>query len=214
VRVLAGKLTYANVMATLAMFVALGGGAYAIKLKKNSVGTKALKSKAVTERKIADSAVTRSKLADGSVDGTKIADGSVGGTKIADGSVGRAKIADGSVGLTDVNDSLHQICPGGTIYLQGACIETGQRASPPGTVFFVDARAACGPSGRLPSVAELDALSRRPGISWVGFEWTSARYSDGATRPVTTVNESGDLGINADSSSGFAPFRCVFEPTG
>ena len=32
-------LTYANVMATIAMFLALGGGAYAaLKLPKNSVG--------------------------------------------------------------------------------------------------------------------------------------------------------------------------------
>lgn len=37
---LRSKLSYANVMATLAVFIALGGGAYAISLSKNSVKSK------------------------------------------------------------------------------------------------------------------------------------------------------------------------------
>lgn len=40
-------LTYANVMATIAVFLALGGGAYAITLKRNSVGSKQIKPDAV-----------------------------------------------------------------------------------------------------------------------------------------------------------------------
>jgi hypothetical protein len=53
-KALARRLTYANVVATLALFVALGGGAYAAtQLKKNSVGTKQLKNGAVTEAKLA-----------------------------------------------------------------------------------------------------------------------------------------------------------------
>ncbi len=43
-RSIASRLTYANVMATAALFIALGGGAYAaFKVPKNSVGTKQLK---------------------------------------------------------------------------------------------------------------------------------------------------------------------------
>jgi hypothetical protein len=57
------RLTYANVMATLAMFVALGGVSYAaITLPANSVGTKQLKNKAVTGKKIAGNAVTTRKV--------------------------------------------------------------------------------------------------------------------------------------------------------
>jgi hypothetical protein len=42
------RLTYANVIATLALFVALGGSSYAaIKLPKNSVGAKQIKTGAV-----------------------------------------------------------------------------------------------------------------------------------------------------------------------
>lgn len=48
-----GKLTYANVMATVAVFIALGGASYAaIKLPKNSVGAKQLKRGAVTPAKL------------------------------------------------------------------------------------------------------------------------------------------------------------------
>lgn len=57
------KLTYANVMATIAVFVALGGGAYAAsQLQKNSVGTKQLKNKSVTTAKIRNGAVTGAKV--------------------------------------------------------------------------------------------------------------------------------------------------------
>ncbi len=54
-RRLRGRLTYANVMATVAVFIALGGSAYAAaQLKKNSVGTKQLKNNAVTGAKVKD----------------------------------------------------------------------------------------------------------------------------------------------------------------
>ena len=51
------RLTYANVIATLALFLALGGGAWAAtKLPKNSVGTAQLKKGAVTPTKISKAA--------------------------------------------------------------------------------------------------------------------------------------------------------------
>jgi len=57
------RLTYSNVIATLALFLALGGAAYAAtKLPKNSVGTKQLKPNAVTTAKIKDGAVTGAKV--------------------------------------------------------------------------------------------------------------------------------------------------------
>ena len=52
---LVGRLTYANVIATVALFVALGGGAYAVKsAKKNSVTSKSIKDNAVKSADVKD----------------------------------------------------------------------------------------------------------------------------------------------------------------
>lgn len=46
------RLSYANVMATLAFFLALSGGAYALSIPRDSVGPKQLRKNAVTNVKI------------------------------------------------------------------------------------------------------------------------------------------------------------------
>jgi hypothetical protein len=47
------RVTYANVVATLALFIALGGGAYAAtKLPKNSVGSRQIKKNSITSSKV------------------------------------------------------------------------------------------------------------------------------------------------------------------
>lgn len=62
-RNLRSRLTYANVISTLCLFIVLGGGAYAAtQLPKNSVGTKQLKSNAVTGQKIKKATIDASKL--------------------------------------------------------------------------------------------------------------------------------------------------------
>ena len=63
---LRGKLTYANVVSSLCLFLLLGGGAYAAtKLAKNSVGTKQLKNGAVTAAKIKGGSLLASNFAAG-----------------------------------------------------------------------------------------------------------------------------------------------------
>lgn len=61
---LRSKLTYANVVATLALFIAIGGASAfaANQLAKNSVGSKQLKKNAVTTAKIKNGAVTGAKI--------------------------------------------------------------------------------------------------------------------------------------------------------
>jgi hypothetical protein len=55
---LKGRLTYSNVMATVAVFVALGGTSYAaITLPRNSVGSSQIKSSAVTSSEVKDRAL-------------------------------------------------------------------------------------------------------------------------------------------------------------
>jgi hypothetical protein len=57
---LVSKLTYANVMATIAVFVALGGVGYAAtRLPRNSVGTKQIRRAAVTPAKLSKAAKSR-----------------------------------------------------------------------------------------------------------------------------------------------------------
>lgn len=67
------RLTYANVMSSIAVFLVLGGAtALAAGLGKNSVGSKQLKKNAVTTAKIKNNAVTTSKIKNGAISGAKI----------------------------------------------------------------------------------------------------------------------------------------------
>jgi hypothetical protein len=80
-------LTYANVIATLALFLALGGGAIAAsQVGKKSVGTPQLKANAVTTAKIKKNAVTNAKIKANSVTSDKIKDGAVTFADLAPGS--------------------------------------------------------------------------------------------------------------------------------
>jgi hypothetical protein len=80
------RLTYANVIATLALFLALGGGAvWAANKQAAKVGTGKLKPNAVTAGKIKASAVTTSKIRENAVTNAKIREGSVNFGKLATG---------------------------------------------------------------------------------------------------------------------------------
>jgi hypothetical protein len=73
------RLTYANVMATVAVFIALGGASYAAtQLPKNSVGAKQLKKNAISEAKIKDEAVSASKVRKGTLTGAQINSSTLG----------------------------------------------------------------------------------------------------------------------------------------
>ena len=62
------RLTYANVMATLALFMALSGSSYAIAtLPRNSVGSKQLRSNSVGVSEIRRGAVRSSEIRDGAI---------------------------------------------------------------------------------------------------------------------------------------------------
>jgi hypothetical protein len=91
------KLNYSNAIATIALFVALGGAAMAAGLPRHSVGTRQLKQGAVTSAIIRKEAVNSSKLARKSVIAAKLAPNSVGPGAIGNGAVTSAKLADGSV---------------------------------------------------------------------------------------------------------------------
>lgn len=130
------KLSYANVIATIALFVALGGAAVAAGLPKNSVGANQLKRNAVTTAKLKRAAVTSGKLApkavvagklgpnavlpgnlgkgiittdklsDSAVIASKIKNGVVTTNKLNNGAVTTAKLGDGSVTLGKLADGV------------------------------------------------------------------------------------------------------------
>lgn len=91
------KLTYSNAIASLALFVALGGIAMAAGLPKNSVGPKQLKQGAVTAAKIRKGAVKTAKLGQGAVTAGKLAPGSVSAGNIVNGTILAGKLANGAV---------------------------------------------------------------------------------------------------------------------
>lgn len=73
------RLTYANVMSSLAVFLVLGGAtALAAGLGKNTVGTKQIKNNAVTTAKIKNGAVTGAKVKNDSLTGTQINSSTLG----------------------------------------------------------------------------------------------------------------------------------------
>jgi hypothetical protein len=60
------RVTYANVVSTLCLFIVLGGGAYAaVTLPKNSVGSKQIKKNAVTSPKVKDGSLTAADVKSG-----------------------------------------------------------------------------------------------------------------------------------------------------
>src|SRR3954452_24831633 len=59
------RITYANVMATLAMFIALGGGANAVTVPRNSVGSAQLKKNAVNARAVRNGSLTAAEFRSG-----------------------------------------------------------------------------------------------------------------------------------------------------
>lgn len=74
------RLTYANVMSSIAVFLVLGGATAfaATQLGKNSVGSTQLKKNAVTTAKIKKNAVTTAKIKKNAVTGAKVNEASLG----------------------------------------------------------------------------------------------------------------------------------------
>ncbi len=98
------RLTYANVMSSIAVFLVLGGAsAYAVKkvgsneIKGNSITTGKLKKEAVTRGKIKKSSIDASRLANNAVTTAKIADDAVTGDKVKESTLGEVPKAANAV---------------------------------------------------------------------------------------------------------------------
>lgn len=87
-------LTYANVVSTLALFLALGGGAAfaASKIHSGDIAKGAIKTSNISKR-----AITSGKLATGAVRSNQIADDAVGTKQIGNGAIGSQQIGAAAV---------------------------------------------------------------------------------------------------------------------
>ena len=223
-------LTYANVVATLALFIALAGGtAVAAKhllLPKNSVGTKQLKNNSVTGAKVKDGSITASKIALSSL-GT-VPNAAHADSATSAGTAESAKIAGTATNATTATTattaqslqglSPDQIaamakltCPADTKLIAGTCFETAQR---PATNWETAVR-TCAKAGRvLPNSSQLTTFDiLGPSTE---SEWTSElQYtSDLGYRAVVMNITSNGYSLNVVAMGGGSQaYRCVVPPT-
>lgn len=110
------KLTYSNVIATIALFVALGGAATAAtrlptnsvgpnQIKRGAVNTSKLRNRAVRSNKIAPKAVTIGKLGPQAVTPGNIGNGAVKTNKLATQAVIASKIRNNVVTTNKLNNN-------------------------------------------------------------------------------------------------------------
>jgi hypothetical protein len=96
------RITYANVMSSIAVFLVLGGAtAYAAK----KIGSNEIKGNSITTGKIKKEAVSASKLKKNSVTTPKIANGAVTGAKLNLGTVGTVPNATHAINADNANNA-------------------------------------------------------------------------------------------------------------
>ena len=92
------RITYANVMSSIAVFLVLGGGAgYAAK----KIGSNEIKSNSITTGKIKKEAVTTSKIKTGSISTDKIANDAVTGDKVKESTLSQVPSAASATSATN-----------------------------------------------------------------------------------------------------------------
>ena len=188
-------LTYANVMATLAVFIALGGSSYAV------------------------ATLSGSQLKNRSVRAVKVARNTLSGREIREarlGQVPRANNANKVGGFTA--SQLRIRCPGDTFPFADACVE--RNARPPaayGSAAGVCARTGTpqGPGRRLPTweelVAAINGFQLAPGGELTSNTMYLASSPDGVGT-LFVVDRIGTVGVTPDTFAGAKAYRCVTDP--
>lgn len=191
------SLSYSNVMATLAVFISIGGTSYgALRL---------------TGRDIEDATLT----------GRDMKRDSLGGKRIKESrltTVPRAKNAERLNGVAAVR--LLVRCPNNTVPVSDVCVERASRVPAPytiaaGTCEGVDRVRALG--RRLPSHDELMTAIGDDGITLApGGELTRNVYPSGSDPGHLDVlhitDDVGSVALTPDTAAGAKAFRCVADP--
>lgn len=189
------KLSYANVVATLALFVALGGSSYA----------------AIT--------ISGKNIKNGSVTGKDIKRNSLGARQVKESRLGTVRQALNAqrVGGVDPERFLVQ-CPDGTLPAASTCVEVNPR---PAGSFGLAANTCAGTDvqdatgRRVPTYSELrSALSYQQIALAPGGELTSSVSAtpDGTLNVTVVTSEGGAVSAVPDDGNVPRAYRCAADP--
>ena len=222
------RLTYANVVATIALFAALGGSAVAAgvfdghRIKGRSVpGTKLIRN-SLTKNEVKESALGKVPNADkvDSLDSKDFlrANGKAVDADQLDGYDGEAYLRKDSAGkafdssqLGGFGPSAYKLtCPAGQRLMFTLCFETSLR---PAAVFATASGNCASGGGRLPSIAELEGARQQSGFDLAidaPGEWSADPAS---ATDWWTIKEDGAHVATVATDAG-TQYRCVFTPSG
>jgi hypothetical protein len=206
IRKLHAKLTYANIVATAALFLALGGGAYAaMRVPLSSVGTRQLKAGAVTKGKIAKEAVVAAKIAEHSLTGTQIDLSALGTVPAATDATdaGNANTVGGHAAS----------CPANTTLIRGLCFDSS--ADPEAPNLEAAATDCAQKGGWLPTPMELystqGTLALGNGVGPSQHQFTDVVYSaPGTDNSYTTIVVSGSGAPTEQPAGDPSAYYCVY----
>jgi hypothetical protein len=100
------RLSFANVTSAIALFVALGGSAYAaVELPANSVGRAQIRTSGVGKSEIGANTVGTSELRNSGVAAADIKSGAVGPSEVRPNAIDSDELADGGIGAADLSDA-------------------------------------------------------------------------------------------------------------
>jgi len=206
IRKLRDKLTYANVMASIAVLIALSGSAYAaLRVPPNSVGSRQLKAASVTTGKIANGAITAAKVAESSLTGAEI-------NLPALGTVPQAANAANAANASTVSGHAAS-CPAETTLIRGLCFDSQSNPEAPNLEAAAEDCAAKG--GYLPSPMELystqGTLHLGSGLGPSRHQFTDTLYSAPHTNNEYTTIVVNGSGLPVEQPAGDpSAYYCVY----
>jgi len=218
--------SYANVMASIAVFVALGGVSYAAatinggKIVKGTVSGSKLKNGTLTSTQVKQNALTGSVIDESSLGtvptaltaATATTAGSAttanhaasADTATTAASASTAGNADTLDGLT--SKQLQVTCPVETQLFGGMCWDEDVRPADG----WIDASKNCGDAGgRLPSLSELIAYVLQPGEQVIGHNWTGDVIEVTAGKETVLTSDEGMTSASVSSPTNL-DYRCLF----
>jgi hypothetical protein len=188
-------VSYANVMATAAIFIALGGSSYA--------------ALTITGADVRNGSLTKRDLRKNTLDGSRVKESRLG-------KVPKARNADRLNGVTAARFLVR--CPEATIPVYDVCVETSARGPLP----YTGAAVACEGTDRdatlgrrLPSHDELLTAIGEPGVNLAsGGELTRNVYpgAEGQVNVLYVTDDVGSVAITPNTAAGAKAFRCVTDP--